>query len=262
VFTLASAYGVWAFIYKLLPWIWRNYHQRWRAVLVCLAIGAILSTVTAVEPSESNYARRTFLWFSAVSLLTTIWLGVTGELSHGRVSRRELEKAKERRAEVAGIISEVLHLLGEADEEPLRKEYTEADLRQALARAREIHVDIDKVIAEIQSGTSTIALERLAFTSGPLLIFVQALVVVAGYSTWVFPYIPLNLGGGQIVPVTLYESRPQRSPAVLHCGMLDQTDSGFYVLPSGRNSGLFLPRETVSAIYFSDESAGIDRLVQ
>jgi hypothetical protein len=44
--------------------------------------------------------------------------------------------------------------------------------------------------------------------------------------------------------------------------MLDQSDEGIYIVPIGRDKGLFIPKESIEAIYFSGDPSGIDKIIQ
>jgi hypothetical protein len=40
--------------------------------------------------------------------------------------------------------------------------------------------------------------------------------------------------------------------------LIDESDSGYYVLPKGEKKAVFVPRSAVSLVYFSDERPTFD----
>jgi hypothetical protein len=82
------------------------------------------------------------------------------------------------------------------------------------------------------------------------------------YIGLIFPLMPQKIGGGEVVRATIYQSRPDHTSSIIHGGMLDQSDDGIYILPDGHDMGLFIPKERIEGIYFSDDSTGMEKIIQ
>lgn len=72
-----------------------------------------------------------------------------------------------------------------------------------------------------------------------------------------YPYIKASWGGGSPVPVVLYLSKsapfsPGKQQQLL---LLDESDAGFYVVSPGELKAIFVPRDAVGLIYFSENAS-------
>jgi hypothetical protein len=84
-----------------------------------------------------------------------------------------------------------------------------------------------------------------------------ALGVLFVFATFFYPHIKASWGGGSLVPVTIYFSKdsalkPNQSASVL---LIDESDAGFYIVSGNDAKAIFVPRNSVSMIYFSDKVA-------
>jgi len=81
---------------------------------------------------------------------------------------------------------------------------------------------------------------------------------VAAFSSFYYPQIKPSWGGGQPVPATIYFTKdslvmPGRSvPAKI----VDETESGFYVIGGSDKRATFIPRSEVAMVYYSDDNSG------
>jgi hypothetical protein len=69
----------------------------------------------------------------------------------------------------------------------------------------------------------------------------------------VYAVLPYKIGGGRAPRVSI-ELKTSTTPIMITLTrgrLLDESDHGFYILPDGSNSALFLPRERVESIVFS-----------
>ncbi len=87
------------------------------------------------------------------------------------------------------------------------------------------------------------------------------MLALAAYTNWVFPAIPFKLGGGEIVSTTIYLT-PGHQVRIIHAGMLDESDQGFFILVPGQERGLFIPKEQVEGIYFSSGPSDPGKMIQ
>lgn len=88
-------------------------------------------------------------------------------------------------------------------------------------------------------------------------VAVTFLIFLAGFAHYGYPHIPASWGGGSPVPVTIYFTknsvyRPDESATAF---LLDESEAGFYILGTGENKAIFVPRGAVSLLYFSDRPA-------
>lgn len=77
-------------------------------------------------------------------------------------------------------------------------------------------------------------------------------VLLSFYVLVLFGIIEAGLGGGAAQPVIVYLNRPVAwlSEGRIDVSLLDETERGFYVLPSQKTKALLIPQDSVSAIYF------------
>jgi hypothetical protein len=85
-----------------------------------------------------------------------------------------------------------------------------------------------------------------------------SLGAVAGFATLYYPHIKPSWGGGAPTPATIYFSKdslvlPGRS---VSANILDEVDSGFYIIGGNDKKATFIPRSEVSAVYYSDDASG------
>jgi hypothetical protein len=76
---------------------------------------------------------------------------------------------------------------------------------------------------------------------------------VSVYVTLVVGHMQQKFGGGAPVPVVMYLNKalPLANGAMTaEFSLLDETEEGYYVLPSSNKKALFIPRAEVSSIYF------------
>ena len=78
---------------------------------------------------------------------------------------------------------------------------------------------------------------------------------VAGFGTSVYPNIKASWGGGSLVPVVVYLSKDSRvlPNGQLTCFLLDESDGGIFVTKGKREHALFLPKDAVASIFYSDK---------
>jgi hypothetical protein len=79
-----------------------------------------------------------------------------------------------------------------------------------------------------------------------------AILLVAFYISSVFKLIQPKYGGGAPTAVTVFLQKPVAwlNTTTVSASLVDETDQGYYVLPSGKNGALFIPRSEVSSIYY------------
>jgi hypothetical protein len=202
-----------------------------------------------VNPTNTMAQERIFFWLMCGSLITCIFIGSDGEEADQKWRSQQIHKAEQQRKELNQIIFEIN---GEVVEE-------EFDQREQLeVRAKTLKDRLEKTISEFRSDTSTLGLRSFIYRYGVLMPVALCVMAVAIYSHWVFPYIPLKLGGGEIVTVTLYQTEANESSRVIHGGLLDESDQGFFILLPGQDKGLFIPKDRVDAIYFGNGQSDIN----
>jgi hypothetical protein len=84
------------------------------------------------------------------------------------------------------------------------------------------------------------------------------LAALAGFATLYYPRIKPSWGGGAPTPATIYFAKdslvlPSRSASA---NILDEVDSGFYIIGGNDKKATFIPRSEVALIYYSDDASG------
>jgi hypothetical protein len=85
------------------------------------------------------------------------------------------------------------------------------------------------------------------------LAFFQAFAVIALFATLVFPEIRSSLGGGMPSPIIIQfkQDSPFSQQLEKSAWLIDESDRGIYVvLAKTDRTAIFVPRESISAIYF------------
>jgi hypothetical protein len=85
-----------------------------------------------------------------------------------------------------------------------------------------------------------------------------ALMSITGFATFYYPHIKPSWGGGEPVSATIYFAKdspilPGRS---VSAQILEETDSGLYVIGGGDKKATFIPRNAVAMVYYSDDGSG------
>jgi hypothetical protein len=73
------------------------------------------------------------------------------------------------------------------------------------------------------------------------------------YVNMVMGHMQQKFGGGAPVPAVLYLNKPlplSNGTTTVEVSLLDETEQGYYILPPGKHTALFIPRGEVSSIYF------------
>jgi hypothetical protein len=87
-----------------------------------------------------------------------------------------------------------------------------------------------------------------------LALFIPVVSAPIYFANLVYPDMKSSWGGGSPTPVVLYLSADSRvlPNQWLQGDLLDESDSGFYVVGRNERNALFIPRTAVSAAYFSE----------
>jgi hypothetical protein len=80
------------------------------------------------------------------------------------------------------------------------------------------------------------------------------LAVLTLFATTYYPHIESRWGGGTPIPIaiTLSKDFPVHAGETISCSLIDETDSGFYVIGKGDKHATFVPRNAVPFVHFSD----------
>ncbi|HTX75894.1 MAG TPA: hypothetical protein VMD29_06785 [Terracidiphilus sp.] len=84
-------------------------------------------------------------------------------------------------------------------------------------------------------------------------LFALALTIFANAY---YPHIKASLGGGATIPIqiTFTKDFPMMPNQTVVCMLIDETDSGFYVIGKDEKHATFIPRSAVTLIHFADAS--------
>lgn len=85
-----------------------------------------------------------------------------------------------------------------------------------------------------------------------------SIIAVGGFASFYYPQIKPSWGGGAPIPATIYLAKdslmlPGRG---VSAKILDETDSGFYIVGGDDKRATFIPRSEVAMIYYSQDSSG------
>jgi hypothetical protein len=83
------------------------------------------------------------------------------------------------------------------------------------------------------------------------------LAALFAFAWFYYPNIEPSWGGGAPAEVTLYLSnssviKPSQAVSVQ---LVDESEAGFYIVAPGDKAGIYIPRSTVSLVYFSDHAS-------
>jgi hypothetical protein len=89
----------------------------------------------------------------------------------------------------------------------------------------------------------------------PIWLLGLGIILLTTFSNAVFPQFKFSWGGGSPIPVVVYFSRDSRllPGQQLDADILDESDSGFYIVQRGQTQAIFVPRSAVATLYFSDK---------
>jgi hypothetical protein len=244
---------------KAVRWVWHNYHKKKLLSILVLCVISALFAMTGLD--EPGLRARSFVWFLVMSFATILFIGSDFDRAEQRIVDGEIAEAKDNIEKLDGILLE-LGLqnsrgtnLDFGVNDPMAKPtnlFLPAELRRRLVE----HIE------DRRSDVSVRRLYRFFDVYAPIMLLIYIMLALAAYTNWVFPFIPLKLGGGQAAPITLYEPDSSQSHRVIHGTLLDQSDEGFFILPRGQERGLFIPKDKVEAIYFSDGPPDLDKILK
>ena len=83
----------------------------------------------------------------------------------------------------------------------------------------------------------------------------MCLFVLAAYAEGIYPNLGSAWGGGSPTPVVLYLSKdsPIHPGEQISAQLLDQSDAGYYILPTDEKRAIYIPRTAVSLVYFGKQ---------
>ena len=73
------------------------------------------------------------------------------------------------------------------------------------------------------------------------------------FASLIYPNIKASWGGGQSVPVVLYVKDVPFKENVIQAQLIDESEGGIYVVPDGEQHAMFIPKESVRLIHYSDK---------
>jgi hypothetical protein len=198
---------------------------------------------------------RTFFWLLATSTIACLFLGRDVEKAEQEKINQEMRRAEQAAKEIDDIILEINGEVKPALPSPNQG-------TGLSSRVYKLRDETAAIIAEFQSETSSLRLRRFVNSFGLLLAVGYSFAVITAYTNWVFPFIPLKLGGGETVAITLYLTQGTQQSRIVFGGLLDQSDQGYFILPGDLDKGLFVPKERVDAIYFAKGSSELNNVLR
>jgi hypothetical protein len=82
------------------------------------------------------------------------------------------------------------------------------------------------------------------------------MTILTVFATAYYPHIKASYGGGTAIPIeiTFTKDFPPMPNQTIACTLIDETDSGFYVIGKDEKHATFIPRSAVTLIHFADAS--------
>ena len=110
------------------------------------------------------------------------------------------------------------------------------------------------IVLEIKTRSKGKLLDAVDW-SKPIATLLLILLIFAQYY---YPHIKASWGGGTPTPVTLYLSKDSaiKPNQAVSVQLIEESDEGFYVVSPKETRAVYLPRNAVALIYFSDNVAG------
>ena len=242
-----------------VSWAWRNYHRR--PIRSFLVLIPFTLTFTLMGSGSWRHGQADyFWWFMGLSLLTLAHLLSTGEFTNKEEFSKEIDVAKKAKAAVKRMLAEARGQICPEDDMETAMEDDAEPL--TMARLISLEIRIDCALERLTSGTSMLHLQRSLSFYAPITIFSYVIATLAAWTFWVFPHVPFKFGGGEIPLVTLFESEAGKPNRTIKAAMLDQSEQGFFIVLPGHDKGIFIPKERVVAIYFSDGQIDFDKLIE
>ena len=84
-----------------------------------------------------------------------------------------------------------------------------------------------------------------------------SLMVLVSFARYIYPKMKSSLGGGNPTPVVLYLSKdsPVTPGKQLRAVLLDESDAGYYIVPTNETKAIFFPRNAVSLVLFAEDAS-------
>jgi hypothetical protein len=84
------------------------------------------------------------------------------------------------------------------------------------------------------------------------------ILALGAFASLYYPHISPSWGGGAPIPATIYfrKDSPVSTGRSVSALILDETDSGFYVIGGSDKKATFIPRSEVVMVYYSDDASG------
>jgi hypothetical protein len=82
-------------------------------------------------------------------------------------------------------------------------------------------------------------------------------VTVLVFAQYLYPHLKASWGGGTPVNVTLYFTKDSvlNPNKAVQAQLIEESDAGFYIVGLKESNAIFIPRNSVAMIYFSDKAA-------
>jgi hypothetical protein len=82
-------------------------------------------------------------------------------------------------------------------------------------------------------------------------------VALFGFGLFYYPHIKSSLGGGAPVPISIYFTKDSAlmPGSNLSAFLIDETEAGVYIAGKNDKKATFVPRSSISLIYFSDNAS-------
>ena len=83
------------------------------------------------------------------------------------------------------------------------------------------------------------------------------LLFVFAFAGYYYPHLRAAFGGGSPVPATIYFSKdsPIKAGQSIAAQVVEESDQGFYIVAPNQKKAVFVPRNTVSLVYFGEKPA-------
>lgn len=247
--TLIVSAAVIGALHKACHWIWENYHQHKIVSLIGLLTLSAVCVFLENSSDKTQLQRRAFFWLLSCSSATILMAGSLVERNMEKWIDAQLSRARDLNRRI-----DDLNLSGGQEKVPELILPTSVSFTKHKLELQQMKDDISRISDEYTSHTTIFRVRTFIYTFMPILAFNIVLLALAAYTNWIFPFIPLKLGGGEIVNAIAYERDGGGSNHIIRVGLLDQNDQGFFVIEDGFDKAWFIPKEKIEAIHFGTSS--------
>jgi hypothetical protein len=108
-----------------------------------------------------------------------------------------------------------------------------------------------KIVDNLYSKTINISLSNIGLSNWNLVVGVMLMPLIL-FGVWVYPHTDAAFGGGEPsgADMSILASSGSSTPTSVPVKIVDETDSGFYVIETNDSRVRYIPRNLVTSVSF------------